>query len=203
VGLAGHKFLNVMAPLDDWLLSGTFVNTVTSLIDVKQNMENNAMGGAFFTEGFVMTPWMDGSKSTEDLDNSIEGNQEWGELTPYDLVLMGFGINNGTESITISLYYSDSGAAARDAQELEKRWNSFKPDPGRPQEPEERLPVTHYCSPLSTEVISSYDFSILSATCTVTELEDRSPARGLWSSLININELQFLIPDLEMLNQGD
>jgi len=129
------------------------------------------LGGAFVTGEFVLEQWIDGRKSTEGLESYIRGDSKWGELTPYDLGLMGHGIKDGEMQLIISLYYSDPDAAARDAQELERRWNSFSFNPRPWGQNTEWQPVTNFCSPLSTEVLSSEDHSILSATCQITDPE--------------------------------
>ena len=117
---------------------------------------------------------------------------------------MGHGIKDGEMQLMISLYYSDPDAADRDAQELERRWNSFSFNPNTWNPNTQWQPVTNFCSPLSTETRSFSDNSILSATCEITDPENEMPKGGsIWTALLEAHELQFLVPDLEELTQRD
>jgi len=113
---------------------------------------------------------------------------------------MGHGIKDGEIQLMISFYYSDPGAADRDAQELKRRWSSFSFNPRPAGQNTEWQPVTNFCSPLSTEVLSSEDHSILSATCQITDPENEMPiGSSIWTRLLEAHELQILVPNLEKL----
>ncbi len=136
------------------------------------------------------------------LDRYLAGPDRWGQLSPYGLALIGYRVQGDAEETVLTLYYPDSAAAARDAGELEKRWNSFYYDPTGARGESEEVPATLSCSPFSTAVIEGLHHSVLIGTCPVLRTEERDitvKGPSLWSWLFGTRELQFLVRDLDDL----
>ena len=136
------------------------------------------------------------------LDRYLAGPGRWGQLSPYGPVLFGYRVQGEVEETVLALYYPDSAAAARDAGELETRWNSFYYDRTGARRESEEVPVTLSCSPFSTTVVEGSGHSLLIGTCPVIRSEERDvTVRGpfLWSELFETRELQFLVRDLDDL----
>ena len=136
------------------------------------------------------------------LDRYLAGPGRWGKLSSYELALMGYRVQGDAEETVLALYYPDSAAAARDAGELEKRWNSFYYDPTGARRESEEVPATLSCSPFSTAVIEGTGHSVLIGRCPVLRTEERDitvKGPSLWSSLFGTGELQFLVRDLDDL----
>ena len=136
------------------------------------------------------------------LDRYLAGPDRWGQLSPYGLALIGYRVQGDAEETVLALYYPDSAAAARDAGELEKRWNSFYYDPTGARAESEEVPAILSCSPFSTAVIERSGHSVLIGTCPVLKTEERDvtvKGPSLWSWLLGTWELQFLVRDLDDL----
>ena len=136
------------------------------------------------------------------LDRYLAGPGRWGQLSPYGLVLFGYRVQGDAEETVLALYYPDSAAAARDAGELEKRWNSFYYDPTGAHRESEDVPATLSCSPFSTTVVEGSGHSLLIGTCPVIRSEERDltvKGPSLWEWLFETRELQFLVRDLDDL----
>ena len=95
------------------------------------------------------------------LDMHLAGPDTWAKLSPYSVALFGYRVQDDAEETIIALHYSDPDAARRDADELEKRWNSFH------LFVEYGIPVTDSCAPLLTKVEEAEEYSVLLATCPV------------------------------------
>ena len=151
------------------------------------------VGGVFMPPGWVVENWKTGStrstgrlvpgtidpssvdhleldtasfRSVDRLGRYMEGPDRWGQLSPYELALLGYRVRGDAEEIVFALYYPDPAAAARDSAELEKRWNSFYYDPTGARVLEE-VPATLSCSPFSTAVIEGDGRSVLIGRCPV------------------------------------
>ena len=130
------------------------------------------------------------------LDMHLAGPDAWSKLSPYNVALMGYRVQDDAEETVIALHYTDPDAARRDADELKKRWNSFH------LHVELDVSVAHSCSPLSTRVEEFEGFSVLLATCPVIrrdgEGETLAPGPDLWNHLFQLgSKLEFLALDLE------
>ena len=137
------------------------------------------------------------------LDRYLAGPDQWGQLSSYDLALLGYRVRGDAEETVFALYYPDPDAAAGDSGELEKRWNSFYYDPTGARAESEEVPATLSCSPFSTTVIERSGDSVLIGTCPVLRSEEwdvtvKGPS--LWSWLFGTGELQFLVRGLDDLN---
>ena len=134
------------------------------------------------------------------LDMHLTGPDAWGKLSPYNVALLGYRVHDSAEETVIALHYADPDAARRDADELEKRWNSFN------LFVELGVPVTDSCAPLSATIEEAEDFSVLLATCPVIRsVEDDDvfmPGPDLWIHLFYLgSKLEFLALDLEEQKQ--
>ena len=215
--------LNRIAFLDGWLATAPSTGIIEQLIDVHhgespgllESEQHRALveaagegllGGVFIPPGWMVENWNTvNTRSAARLDRYLEGPDQWGQLSPYDLALLGYRVQGDAEETVMALYYPDPAAAAGDAGELEKRWNSFYYDPTGPHlhdpEPEE-VPATLSCSPLSTAVIEGSGHSLLIGTCPVLRTEERDvtvKGPSLWSWMFGTRELQFLVSDLDDL----
>ena len=164
------------------------------------------LGGVFIPPGWIVENWNTvNTRSAARLDRYLEGPDQWGQLSSYDLALLGYRVQGDAEETVMALYYPNPAAAAGDAGELEKRWNSFHYDPrgGQLSEGElEELPATLSCSPFSTVIIDGTGRSVLIGTCPVLRSAERDitvKGPSLWSWLFGTRELQFLVRDLNDL----
>jgi len=217
IGPAG-RFINVVAPMDEWLVLGTSIEDATALIDTQrkdvpslldskphkvlsETLGDSLIGGIFITREQVLELWQrSDAKSMESLRRYVEGLDKWGKLASYSVALMGYRVEDGREQATVALYYSNSEAAAMDAQELERRWKSFQFSASSPDGPAESLPVTRFCSPFSTNVITYSDSSVLVGQCPILEVATTLwIVPRIWEFLLGLGEVQVLIPDLENL----
>ena len=136
------------------------------------------------------------------LDRYLAGPDRWGQLSSYDLALMGYRVQGDSEETVLALYYPDPAAAAGDAGELEKRWNSFYYDPTGARSESEEVPATLSCSPFSAAAVEGSSHSVLIGTCPVLRTEERDvrvKGPSLWSWLFGTWELYFLVRDLNDL----
>ena len=225
-GLLTHPLglpLNRVAFLDGRLATAPSTGIIEQLIDVHQGESpsllgsaphralveaagEGMLGGVFIPPGWIVENWNTrNTRSVARLDRYLAGPDQWGQLSPYDLALLGYRVRGDVGEMVFALYYPDPDAAAGDAGELEKRWNSFHYDPrgGHRSDGElEEVPATLSCSPFSTAVIEGSGHSVLMGTCPVIRSEEwdvtvKGPS--LWSWLFGTRELQFLIGDLEEL----
>ena len=174
------------------------------------------VGGVFMSPGWMVENWKtastrsvgrldrdpDSTRSVDRLDRYMEGPDQWGQLSPYDLALLGYRVRGDAEETVFALYYPDPAAAAGDSGELEKRWNSFHYDPTGTRAESEEVLATLSCSPFSTAIIEGAGHSVLIGTCPVLRSEEWDNAvkgPSLWSSLFGSSELHFLVRDLEEL----
>ena len=142
------------------------------------------------------------TRSADRLDRYIEGPDQWGQLSSYDLALIGYRDQGDAEEIVFAFYYPDPAAAARDSGEFENRWNSFYYDPRGSQGDPKEVPVTLSCSPISTAIIQGAGHSVLIGKCPVLRSEVRNVAvkgPSLWTWLFFTRELQFLSQDVKEL----
>ena len=218
--------LNRIAFLDGWLAAAPSTGIIEQLIDVHHGESpgllesephralveaagEGLLGGVFIPPGWMVENWNTvNTRSAARLDRYLEGPDQWGQLSPYDLALLGYRVQGDAEETVMALYYPDPAAAAGDAGELEKRWNSFHYDPrgGHRSDGElEEVPATLSCSPFSTfstVIIEGTGRSVLIGTCPVLRSEERDTAvkgPSLWSWLFGTRELQFLVRDLDDL----
>ena len=224
-GLLTHPLglpLNRIAFLDGRIAAAPSTGIIEQLIDVHHGdspsllwsaphrelvdaIGEGLLGGAFVPPGWIVENWNTvNTRSAARLDRYLEGPDRWGQLSPYELALLGYRVRGDAEETLLALYYPDPAAAAEDAGELKKRWNSFHYDPRGPRadpEPEEVL-ATLSCSSFSTAVIEGSGHSVLIGTCTVLRTEEwdvtvKGPS--LWTWLFGTRELQFLVRDLDDL----
>ena len=221
-GLLTHPLglpLNRVAFLDDRIAGAPSTGIIEQLIDVHHGESPSLLesephralveatgegmvGGVFMSPGWMVENWKTAStRSVGRLDRYMEGPDQWGQLSPYDLALLGYRVRGDAEETVFALYYPDPAAAAGDSGELEKRWNSFHYDPTGARVLEE-VPATLSCSPFSTAVIEGDGSSVLIGRCPVLRTEERDitvKGPSLWSSLFGTGELQFLVRDLDDL----
>ena len=69
------------------------------------------------------------TRSSARRNRYLAGPDQWGQLSPYDLALLGYRVQSDAEETVVALHYPDPTAAAGDVGELERRWNSFYFDP--------------------------------------------------------------------------
>ena len=225
-GLLTHPLglpLNRVAFLDGQLATAPSTGIIEQLIDVHQGESpsllgsaphralveaagEGMLGGVFIPPGWIVENWNTrNTRSVARLDRYLAGPDQWRQLSPYDLALLGYRVRGDVGEMVFALYYPDPDAAAGDAGELEKRWNSFHYDPrgGHRSDGElEEVPATLSCSPFSTAVIEGSGHSVLMGTCPVIRSEEWDNAvkgPSLWSWLFGTRELQFLVRDLEEL----
>ena len=225
-GLLTHPLglpLNRLAFLDGWIAAAPSTGIIEQLIDVHHGESSSLLesaphwasveaagdgllGGVFMPPGWMVENWNTvNTRSAARLDRYLAGPDRWGQLSPYDLALLGYRVQGDAEETVLALYYPDPAAAAGDAGELKKRWNSFHYDPrgGQRRDGElEEVPATLSCSPFSTTIIEGSGHSVLIGTCPVLRSEERDIAvkgPSLWSWLFGTRELQFLVRDLNEL----
>lgn len=210
---------NRVALLGDQILAAPSTGIIEQLIDANRGESPNLLesephraltvaigegllGGAFMPPHWIVENWNTvNTRSVSRLDRYLEGPNQWGQLSPYDLAVFGYRVQGDAEETVVALYYPDPAAAARDSGELEKRWNSFYFDPKGPIGDPIEVPATLSCAPFATSIIEGTDHSVLVGACPVLRSEERNPAvigPSLWSWLFP-GELQFLVQDLEEL----
>ena len=211
---------NRVALLDDQIVAAPSTGIIEQLIDANRGASPNLLesephraltvaigegllGGAFMPPHWIVENWNTvNTRSVSRLHRYMEGPEQWGQLSPYDLALFGYRAQGDAEETVFALYYLDHAAAARDSGEFEKRWNSFHYDPKGPHGDPQEVPATLSCAPFSTIIIEGPDHSVLVGTCPVLRSEERNLAvkgPGLWSWLFSTRELQFLVRDLNEL----
>ena len=225
-GLLTHPLglpLNRIAFLDGQLATAPSTGIIEQLVDVQHGESpsllesaphralveaagEGLLGGVFIPPGWIVENWNTvNTRSVNRLDRYLAGPDQWGQLSPYDLALLGYRVQGDAEETVLALYYPDPAAAAGDAGELERRWDSFHYDPrgGHRSDGElEEVPATLSCSPFSAAVIEGSGYSVLIGACPVLRSEERDNAvkgPSLWSWLFGARELQFLVRDLEEL----
>ena len=218
--------LNRVAVTGDWFLAAPATGIIEELIDLRNQRPGASLldsephraladavggrpvGGAFVTPEWIMKHWNTvNTGPVERLDNYLAGPAQWGQLSPYSLAFIGYVISGEADEIVVALYYSDPGAVAADAAELERRWNSFRYDPlgrgliGAPKHDD--VPLTASCAPFSATLLRTPEYSVLSGRCPVIRDEDDPSVKGpsLWTWLFGTRELQFLAPDLAELRE--
>ncbi len=210
---------NRVALLGDQILAAPSTGIIEQLIDANRGESPNLLesephraltvaigegllGGAFMPPHWIVENWNTvNTRSVSRLDRYMEGPEQWGQISPYDLALFGYRVQGDAEETVVALYYPDHAAAARDSGELEKRWNSFYFDPKGPIGDPIEVPATLSCAPFATSIIEGTDHSVLIGACPVLRSEERNLAvkgPSLWSWLFP-SELQFLVRDLEEL----
>ena len=215
--------LNRIAFLDGRLAAAPSTGIIEQLIDVHHGESpgllgsephralveaagEGLLGGVFIPPGWMVENWNTvNTRSAARLDRYLDGPDQWGQLSSYDLALLGYRVQGDAEETVFALYYPDPAAAAGDAGELEKRWNGFHYDPRGGQRSEgelEEVPATLSCSPFSVSIVEGSGHSALIGACPVLRSEERDiSVKGprLWSWLFGTRELQFLIRDLDDL----
>ena len=218
--------LNRVAVAGDWFMAAPATGIIEELIDL-QNQRLTAsllnsqphrvladavggrpVGGAFVTPEWIMKYWNTvNTGPVERLDDYLSGPAQWGQLSPYSLAFIGYVISGEADEIVIALFYPAPGAAAADAAELERRWNSFRYDLlgrgliGAPEHDD--VPLTASCAPFFTTLLETPEHSVLTGRCPVIRDEDDPSVQGpgLWTWLFGTRELQFLAPDLAELRE--
>ena len=225
LGVAGVS-LNRVSMVGDWLLAAPATGILEELINLQNQrpgaslldsephrvladaIEGRPVGGAFVTSKWVMEYWNTVNTSpAERLDKYLSGPEQWGRLSLYSLAFIGYVIRGAADEIVVALFYPDPGAASADAEELERRWNSFQYDPlgrgliGAPEHDD--VPLTGSCAPFSTTLFQTPEHSVLVGTCPVIRDKDDPSVQGpgLWTWLFSTRELQFLVPDLAKLRE--
>jgi hypothetical protein len=215
-------YLNRIAFVGDRLLVATTTEIMEGLIDVQRGeapslldsspyrglaeaVGEEVLGGVFVEPQWIVDAWNPWDKKpAERLDEYLEGPDRWGTLSPYSLAFLGYRFRGDAQQVATALYYPDPEAAGNDAEELEKRWESFEFYPDATGAPE-RVSVSQFCSPFSALAIRLADSSVLVGSCPTLSVEGAEPLDdgiGLWRTLFWHGELQFLAPDLEELKEG-
>ena len=144
-------------------------------------------------------PWAD-AKTADTLDRYRNGEHRWSALEPYAAVVMGSGFMREHRYLFIGIHFSDAGAADRNTDEFERRWDTARlvtsPDIYNVDEP-----LNAFCTPLETRTIVVADASIMIARCPLTyyvpESRPRFPPGALIDMLVHAHILHFLLPDLD------
>ena len=217
--------LNRVAVIGAWLLAAPSTGILARLIDLHKWGQQpslldsephralldavglRAVGGAFFSPEWVAENWNTvNTGPVERLDRYLTGPGQWGQLSAYTLAFMGYRIRGDADETVVALYYPEPGAAALDARELERRWNSFHYNAfgaGLINAPEqEDVPLTRSCAPFSATPLLKPGYSVLVGTCPAIRSEEYDPATkgpGLWTWLFGSRELEFLANDLSEL----
>ena len=211
---------NRVALLDDLIVAAPSTGIIEQLIDANRGespdllesephraltaaIGEGLLGGAFMPRSWIVENWNAANTWTViPLDRYMDGPEQWGQLSPYDLAVFGYRVQGDAEETVVALYYPDPAAAARDSGEFEKRWNSFYFDPKGPIGDPIEVPATLSCAPFATTIIEGTDHSVLVGACPILKSEERNLAvlgPSLWSWLFSARELQFLVRDLEEL----
>jgi len=215
-------YLNRIAFVGDRLLVATTSGIMESLIDVQRGeapslldsrpysslaeaVGEEALGGAFVGPQWIVDAWNPWDrKPAERLDEYLEGTHRWSVLSVYTLALLGYRFRGDAQEMVTALYYPEPGAAEEAAGELKRRWESFEFYPDSTGSPE-KVSISKFCSPFSSEVIQRAGSSALVGSCPTVRVEGAEPLEdgiGLWRRLFWRGELQFLVPDLEELKEG-
>ncbi|MFQ5878823.1 MAG: hypothetical protein ACE5IZ_01425 [Dehalococcoidia bacterium] len=112
----------------------------------------------------------------------------WGTLHPWDILGLGYKTAEGSRWWAIALFYPDPTAAKSDGDELVRRMQEYTTtiqDPDWPQRP-----FVEFCGPLSWSYASRHDGSTLTVLC---PLKEDAPV-GMWTVLIDLRDLGFLLP---------
>ena len=225
LGAAGVS-LNRVALAGDWLMAAPSAALLERLADLQTgsageslwdsephralagSIDGRPLGGAFVTPQWIMKQWNTVNPApVERLDKYLAGPDRWGQVSSYSLALIGYVIRENADEIVVALFYPESSAAAADAHELKRRWNSFQYDPmgrgliGAPEHGDALL--TDSCHSFITTAIQAKEFSVLVGTCQAIRDEDDPSVKGpdLWTWLFSTRELQFLVPDLTELRK--
>jgi len=215
-------YMNRIAFVGDRLLVASTSEIMSTLIDVQRGetpslldsrphrglaeaIGEEMLGGAFVGPQWIVDAWNPWNrKPVERLDKYLEGPDRWGVLSPYTLAFLGYRVRGDVQEMVTTLYYPDPEAAGRDAEELKKRWDSFEFYPDATGAPE-KVPISRFCSPFSTEVIRRAGSSVLVGSCPTVRVEGAEPLEDgadLCRRLSWRGELEFLAPDLEELKEG-
>ena len=221
-GIAAVR-LNAIARVDDKLLIRKFPRNMERQIDVHrgrlpslwdnkpykelaQAVGDELLAGAFATPANIRARWAEQNYSqTVGIAGYAPEAGDWGTLDAYSVAVVGYRVHNGQEETMIALHYADPDAAARNAAELELRWNTAQlhiyMNPGFDREETLHYPsLAAFCAPFETRALKYADFSILTATCPASDFNDYGSGmsgRSLWLSLLRNHTLHFLIPDIE------
>ena len=218
--------LNRVAVAGDWFMAAPATGIMEELIDLQNQrpmaslldsqphraladaVGGRPVGGVFVTPEWIVKYWNTvNTGPVERLDDYLSGPAQWVQLSPYSLAFIGYLISGEADEIAVALFYPDPRAAAADAAELERRWNSFHYNPlgrgliGTPEHDD--VPLTASCAPFSTTLLQTSEYSVLSGRCPVIRDEHDPSVQGpaLWTWLFGTRELQFLAPNLEELRE--
>jgi len=215
-------YLNRIAFVGDRLLVATTTEIMEDLIDVQRGEApslldsapyrglasaagKQVLGGVLISPQWIVDAWNPWDKKpAERLDEYLEGADRWGVLSPYSLAFLGYRFRGDAQQVATVLYYPEPEAAGNDAEEMEKRWESFEFYPDATGAPE-KVSVSQFCSPFSALALRGADHTVLVGSCPTLRVEGAEPLHdgiGLWRTLFWHGELQFLVPDLEELKEG-
>ncbi|MBI4236387.1 MAG: hypothetical protein HY688_03410 [Chloroflexi bacterium] len=121
---------------------------------------------------------------------------EWGELHPYGWAGLGYHREAADQArFILALAYPDPDAAAADAEELHRRFQTYRPFsyPPRGEDPRQGAPPGESCPPEAPRVRSGPWGSVLSLSC------DYNPTVSghWWTMLLQTWDLDFLLPKPE------
>jgi len=180
-------YLNVVAPLDNLLLASPSVAETKVLIDLHQGIgaslwdstphrilaqEAGAtlLGASFIAPGEVQeitSRYLEQAAEESHSDFSAQ----WSAMQPYDLALLGYQVRGVQEEAVMALYYTDRKAAAVAAEKLERRWNDTiittmqQSGTTTSRDSLEENPLTAFCAPFTTEVVTLDTASVLIGRC--------------------------------------
>lgn len=183
--------LNVIAPLGDLFLASPSVAETKVLIDLQQGIGASLwdstphrilaqQAGATLLGASFITPGDVKEIASRYLELAAEESHsdfaaQWSPIQPYDLALLGYQVRDGQEEAVMALYYADSEAASLAAEELERRWNdtiitTMQQSGQQPviiitRDSLEENPLTAFCAPFVTEVITLETASVLIGRC--------------------------------------
>lgn len=212
-------YLNRIALMEDRILVGSTDRIITALINVQlgetsslldhqahqhlaKAVGNGLQGGTFIDPTWLENTWEQfPEKPVASVERYVEGPDEWGELSQYELALLGYKTPDDVDQTVVALYYRRTDLAERNASELEKRWNTFQAYPswgisvivdGQRENIEFRpgehpgWPVTDSCTSFSTSVIEQRGRSEYGESPTAGPIVTDSPE---YSALIGTCEI--------------
>ena len=162
------------------------------------------LGGAFLAPEFISHIWdKDGRKPPDSLDQYITGESQWGVMDPYGAAVVGAGVVDGQAHVMVGLHFSSQEGAEKNVSELIHRWSTARLKLALPYTAFELdKPFDAYCAPIDARTVVLQHASVLIAKCPTSSYNSSRhgevvPADGFWATLVEGQELHFLLPDPE------